>query len=138
MATAAMEGLYARLYISTTNPPVLGSVVALLQGLTFSGRQTNRGWFAMGSLIPDQYLRGIIEFDVGFRKGYIDSKFLGTFHIGTYIWYGSLCPRGPNVPAILGSVIFEGVDFSNMEAENEAAVLDEYSCKMYNLTFDDA
>lgn len=89
----------------------------------------------MGSLIPDVYLRGIIEFDMGFRRGFIDPLFLGTFHIGTYIWYGSLTPRGPTTPAVLGSVVFEGVDFSNMEAENEAAVMDEYSCKMYNLTF---
>jgi len=132
-----MEGLYSRLYISTANPPVAGSVVALLQGLEFSGRQTNRGWFPMGSLIPSEYLRGIIEFDVRFRRGYIDNMFLGTFQIGTYVWYGSLTPRGPTTPAILGSVVFEGVDFSNMEAENEAAVMDEYSIKMYNLTFVD-
>jgi len=130
-----MEGLYARLYIATTNPPPVGSVLALMQGAEFSGRQTNRGWFPMGELIPNEYLRGIIEFELRGRHGYVDNLYLGTFQIGTYVWYGSLTPRGPTTPAILGSVVFDSIDFSNMEAENEAAVIEEFSCKMYNLTF---
>lgn len=134
--STAKEGLYAYLYLGTAAIPGTADPIALLTGVELSWSQTKKRFYQMGgSLHPSQVLRGIITYDGKFSKAYVDNRYIGTFDMGTVPFTGSLVPRGGYSPAILGTVEFTGGSLSNMAAETEAAVGEDHSFIIYNLTF---
>ena len=133
--SAPNEGLNALMYIGTACPAGTADVIALFQGVDLSWTQTKRRWYPMGSLNPTDVLDGVITWDGSFKKGYLTNVWMGTFNLGTYVFCGSIVPRGGNSPAILGSVKLTGGSLANMEAENEAAVMEDEGFIIYNLTF---
>jgi len=138
---SAKEGLYAQIFLDgITHAGTMGtqSPVILLTGVELSWSQTNSPFFGMGSLHPASILRGVINWEGRFKKAYVDNKWLGTFHIGTYQFCGSITPRGTNLPFIIGTVILTGGSLANMEAGSEAAVMEDEGFIIYNLTFKDA
>ena len=130
-----MEGLYARLYIGTVCPPTAADLIAQLRGIEWTSRQTKRRWYIMGSLNTVEVLRGIIEHDGRARHALVNLDWLGTLNIGTWQYCGSLVPRGPTTPAVLGTVEITDLTWSEMAAENEMAVIEDIGFIMYNLTF---
>ena len=133
--TTPVEGLYARLYLSATAAPGPPIIVAELRGIEWTSRQTKRRWYAMGTIHPSQILRGIIEHDGRARHAFITPEWIGTLQIGTYVYLGSLTPRGATTPFIMGTVEITDISLNNMEAENEMAVIEDIGFIMYNLTF---
>lgn len=134
--STAKEGLYAYMYLGTACPAGTADPIALLVGVELSWSQTKRRFYQLGgSLHPSQVLRGVIAWEGRFIKAYVDNKYLGTFNLGTVPFCGSIVPRGTNSPAILGTVELTGGSLSNMAAENEAAVEEDQSFIIYNLTF---
>ena len=134
--TEAKEGLYAYIYLGTAAIPGTAHTVALLTGVDLSWSQTKKRFYQLGgSLQPSQVLRGVIAWEGKFKHAFISPMYMGSFNIGTYPFTGSICPRGGNSPAILGTVELTGGSLSNMQAENEAAVEEDYSFIIYNLTF---
>lgn len=129
------EGLNAIMYLGTACPAGTADVIALFQGVDLSWTQTKRRWYPMGSLNPTDVLNGIIAWDGSFKKGYLTNLWMGTFNIGTMVLCGSIIPRGTSSPAILGSVVLTGGSLANMEAENEAAVMEDEGFIIFNLTF---
>lgn len=89
----------------------------------------------MGALNASDLLRGVIEWEGSFKKGYLTNVWLGTFNLGTYVFCGSLSPRGGHTPSILGSVILTGGSLANMESEQAEAVMEDEGFIMFNLTF---
>ena len=133
---SAKEGLYAYMYLGTACPTGTANPIALFTGVELSWSQTKRRFYqAGGSLHPSQVLRGIISWEGRFKKAYIDNTYLGTFNQGTIPFCGSIVPRGGSSPAIMGTVELTGGALSNMEAENEAAVMEDQGFIIYNLTF---
>lgn len=133
--TLPNEGLLADLYLGTACPPGTTALIALFQGVELRWRQANKRWYAMGARNASDVLRGVIEWDGSFKKGYLTNVWLGTFNLGTYVFCGSLVPRGTHTPAILGSVILTGGSLSNMESEQHEAVMEDEGFIMFNLTF---
>lgn len=132
----AKEGLYAYMYLGGAAPPGTADPIALFTGVELSWSQTKRRFYqGGGSLHPSQVLRGVISWEGRFRHAYINNDYLGTFNEGTVPMYGSIVPRGANSPAILGTVELTGGALSNMEAENEAAVIEDEGFIIYNLSF---
>jgi len=129
------EGLNAVMYVGTACPATSADVIALFQGVDISWTQTKRRWYPMGSLNPIDVLNGVIAWDGSYKKGYLTNAMIGSFNVGTYVFCGSIVPRGGNSPAILGSVVLTGGSLSNMEAENEAATMEDEGFIIYNLTF---
>ena len=133
---SAKEGLYAYMYVGTETPVGTAQVIALFTGVELSWTQTKRRFYqGGGSLHPSQVLRGIIAWEGRFKKAYIDNRYLGTFNVGTYQMQGSIVPRGGVTPAIMGTVELTGGALSNMEAENEAAVMEDQGFIIYNMSF---
>jgi len=89
----------------------------------------------MGTYPTEDVLRGPVNWEGSFKKAFVDLLYMGTFNIGTYLWYGSISPRGVGTPCVLGSLVFNGGSLANMEMENEAAVEEEETFIIYNLTF---
>lgn len=132
---SAKEGLYAYMYLGPSAPPGTANTIALFTGVELSWTQTKRRFYqGGGSLHPSQVLRGIIKFDGRFKHAYIGNGYIGTLLEGTVPMYGSIVPRGGNSPAILGTVELVGGALSNMEAENEAAVIEDQGFILYNIT----
>jgi hypothetical protein len=124
------------MYLGTACPPGTADLIALLTGVDLSWSQEKVRWYHMGSLNHYYVLDGVIAFDGGFRKAYTDNRYIGTLQLyGTYIYCGSIVPRGGNSPAILGTVKMTGGSLSNMEQANANAVGEENTFIMYNLTF---
>jgi len=127
---SAREGLYATVAYR-------GNTIALLRGVSLSWDQTKRRFYANGSLLPLQILRGIIAWDMGWKEAFTTTAHMGTFNVGTEIMVGTIFPRGGTNPYIAGSICLNSGSLSNMEAENEAAVEEEHSAMIYNMTFQD-
>lgn len=130
-----IEGLNAIMYLGTACPPTSADTIALLQGIDLSWSQNKVPFYHMGSLNHYYVLDGVIRFDGSYRKAYVNNLALGTVTIGTYIYCGSICPRGATTPAILGTVKITSGSLSNMNAEVAEAVGEEQSFIMYNLTY---
>ena len=130
------EGLDADLYLGTECPVLAASVIALFQGCDLRWRQTNKRWYVMGErTVSLKVLRGVIEWEGSFKKGYLSNIWLGTFNLGTYVFCGSLVPRGATRPAIMGSVVLTGGSLANMESEQAEAVMEDEGFIMFNLSF---
>ena len=125
---SAREGLYAVLSLSNLN-------TALLLGVTLSWNQNKTGFWQMGSLHPMRYLQGCIEWELSWKKGFVDTTNLGSFNLGTLEFLGTVFPRGASAPYIAGTVVLNSGNLSDMEACSEAAVKEENTAKFYNLRF---
>ena len=124
------------MYLGTASPTLATDVIALFTGVELSWTQTKRRFYqAGGSLHPSQVLRGVIAWEGRFKKAFVKTSYLGSFNSGTIPFCGSIVPRGGNSPAIMGTVELTGGALSNMEAENEAAVMEDQGFILYNLTF---
>ena len=131
---SAKEGLYAYMYAGTSSPTP--EAIAVFTGVELTWSQTKRRFYhAGGSLHASQVLRGVITWEGRWRKAYVDNAYLGTFNQGTVPFSGSIVPRGATSPAILGTIEMTGGALSNMEAENENAVIEDQGFILYNLTF---
>ena len=136
MSGTAKEGLYAYMYLGTHAPVGTAQVIALFTGVELSWTQTKRRFYeARGSLHPTSVLRGIIAWEGRYKKAYVDNRYLGTFNLGTLAMHGSIVPRGGTTPAIMGTVELTGGALSNMEAENEAAVMEDQGFILYGVSF---
>jgi len=130
MSCTAKEGLYGVF--------AMGNIgTALLTGCSLRWRQTKRRFYPSGSILPTQVLRGVIEWTLGFRKAFCSIANLGSFNVGTYEFIGTLYPRGGTNPLVKGTVALNSGSLLNMEAENEAAVVEEHEAMIFNLTFTD-
>ena len=123
------------MYLGTACPPGTADTIALFTGVDLSWSQRKTRFYVSGSLHPSCLLDGVIEWEGRFHKAYLTNLWLGTFNIGTYLYCGSIVPRGATSPAILGTVALTGGSLANMAAENEAAVMEDQGFIMYNLTF---
>jgi len=132
---SAREGLYAKIYLGTVCPAGTADLVAVLTGVELSWSQSNTQWRPMGSLVAEDVLRGPLNWEGSFKKAYVNNTYLGSFNVGTVVYCGSICPRGTAPPAILGSLVLTGGSLGPMETENEAAVEEEHTFMLYNLTF---
>jgi hypothetical protein len=133
--SSAKEGLYAYIYLGTAPAVAATDTVALLTGVELSWSQTKKRFYQLGgSLHPSQVLRGIIQYNGKFTHAFIDFDLLGTLDAGTIPLYGSITPRGANSPAILGTLELVSGSLSNMQAENEAAVEEDFSFILYNIS----
>jgi len=82
-------------------------------------------------------LRGVIGWEMGWTSAFLNTKWLGTFNVGTHNILGTIFPRGGTNPLIAGTIAMNSGQLINMEAENEAAVVEEHSAMIYNITLTD-
>lgn len=140
MSTPA-EGLNAMMFLGTACPAGTADTIALFTGVDLSWTQEKRRWYHMGSMNHYYVLDGVIAWEGSFRKAYTSNRWLGTFHLGTYAFCGSIVPRytagsiASNSPAILGTIKLMGGSLRNMETETVEAVEEEESFIIYNMTF---
>lgn len=125
---SAREGLFATISIADLT-------VALLTGVNLSWSQNKTPFYQMGSQLPMRYLQGCIEWEISWKKGFVDTANLGSFNVGTYTYLGTVFPRGGTNPYIAGTIVLNSGTLADMEACNEAAVKEEHTAKFYNLTF---
>lgn len=132
-----MEGLNANMLLGTHCPmgTWVESAVALLQGVDLSWNQEKVRFYHMGSINNYYVLDGVVAFQGAFRKANVNPLYLGSLHVGTVEYCGSIYPRGGVTPAIIGTVVLTGGSLSNMAAQNANAVMEEQSFIIFNMTF---
>ena len=128
MSVPSREGLYAVITVADLT-------VALLTGVNLSWNQNKTPFYQMGSQLPMRYLQGCIEWELGWKKGFVDTANLGSFNLGTLSYLGTVFPRGSVSPYIAGTIVLNSGSLSDMEACNESAVKEEHTAKFYNLSF---
>ena len=129
MSTAA-RGLDATLSIGTS----AGSLtqIGLLTGITFKANKKVTEFVPMGSLETQQVLQGVKKYEGSYKKAFVDWAYVNYFTGGSVL-VGSLVPRSGK--SVVGSLVITGVDLSNMETENEAAVHEDGIFVMYLVSF---
>lgn len=133
---SSREGLYATIYISDDIAAIDNThTVALLTGVELSWSQNKRRFYSLGSLNPQCVLDGPISWDGSFRRAFLTNKYLGSVSIGTCRFVGSICPRGPSIPAIIGFMKITGGNLRNMAAESAEASIEEQTFILYDITF---
>jgi len=119
------RGLDAKLYVN-------GTLIAQLTGIEFTCDAEHTPFRPMGSLEPTTILQGIRNYNGRYRRAYVDNNYIDIFVDGTECT-GSLVPVSGK--SVVGSMLIVGMSFANMETEESAAVLEEGSFVMYNVTF---
>jgi len=126
--STAREGLYAVVDIN-------GVAVGLLRGVTFHKEQSMKRFYECGTLHPSVVLRGPIREEGTFKRAFTQTGLAGTLNVGTYNAVGTIYLRGGATPYMAGTFLFNSLDWTNMNAEDESAVEEEFGFIIYNVTF---
>ena len=124
----AIEGLIGELSIG-------GTMIAFLTGIDFSGDRSTTPWRAMGSYDPTQILLGRRNYEGGAKKAFMCGDWLDMFMQNTVIYAATIYPRGTaGCGTIAGSIAIKSYRITGMETESEAAVVEEITFDMYDVT----
>jgi len=124
--SSASEGLNASISLG-------GTAIGWLAGVSFTARRAVESWTSMGSTVPDDVLKGVVEYTGGFSRAYIDNTYFDIFVSGTAL-QGTIFPRGGSTPYIAGTLVISDYTLSNMERSSATAVVEEGSFTMYGIT----
>ena len=128
MATTAIEGLIGQIGIG-------GTIIGFLTGIEFSGDRSTTPWRAMGSYDPTQILLGRRNYEGGAKKAFMCGDWLDYFMQNTTIYAATIYPRGTaGCGTIAGSIAIKSYRITGMETESEAAVIEEITFDMYDIT----
>lgn len=128
MATTAIEGLIGELSIG-------GTMIGFLTGIEFSADRAQTPWRAMGSYDPTQILKGRRNYEGAARRAFLCAEWLDIFMVNTTDYAATIYPRGTGVcGTIAGSLAIKTYSVTGMETESEAAVIEEITFDMYNIT----
>ena len=133
--TTAIEGLVAELSIG-------GTLVSLLTGISLSGDRSQTPWRPMGEYDATQILKGRRNFEGTAEKAYVCGDWLDLFLTNCTDYAATIYPRGQTIcpgtiaacGTIAGSIAIKSWRLSGMEAESEAAVLEEITFDVYSVT----
>jgi len=125
---AAIEGLIGEIGIG-------GTMIAFLTGIEFSGDRNTTPWRAMGSYDPTQILLGRRNYEGAARKAFMCADWLDDFMQNLVIYSATIYPRGTGAcGTIAGSLAIKTYRITGMETESEAAVIEEITFDMYDIT----
>jgi len=128
MATDAIEGLIGELSIG-------GTMIGFLTGIEFSGDRAQTPWRAMGSFDPTQILKGRRNYEGAARRAFMCAEWLDVFMVNDTDYAATIYPRGTGqCGTIAGSLAIKTYSITGMETESEAAVIEEITFDMYNVT----
>ena len=129
MSTAA-RGLDATISIGTSAGTL--TAIGLLTGTDFDLTKPVTEFVPMGSLETQQVLQGVKKYKGAYRKAFVDWTYVG-YLTGGSVLVGSMVPRSGK--SVVGSLVITGGRLTNMETENEAAVIEEGNFVMYLVSF---
>jgi len=120
------EGLLASMSID-------GTVIALLNGVTFACNATVEEWANMGETVTSDVLHGVRTYSGGFTKAYVDNTYLDYF-LGGSALIGTVFPRGGATPYISGTIEITGWTLGGMERGAATPVIEEGTFVMISVS----
>jgi len=108
-----------------------GTAIGLLTGVDFAWDKPVTEFAAMGTSYVTQVLHGVRHYHGAFRKAFVDCTYHTIFQDETVL-VGSLVARSGR--SFVGSLVITGGSLENLDAEESAAVIEEGTFVMYNVT----
>ena len=123
---SVMEGMMGSFTIG-------GTVPTLLAGIDLSWSRKASEWASMGETATSDVLLGVKQVKGTAKKAFVNWAYRTIFLSGTPL-PGTIYPVGGTTTYIAGTIAVTGGKLSNMQQNNENAVIEDIDFILYNVT----